>query len=134
MGYQDYVLVLFFFYRYNIYSQAFFSKWICFHGQYFSRIFPDFVEFQDLSRTWKMNLLFSKFWKFSRNPVYFCLPRPMSILIDLLSHHPRSSIFSAHSDWFSSLFCSLYMFAIVIACMLLQSCFVHGDNRKFMGK
>jgi len=27
----------------------------------FSRTFPDFVKFKDLSRIWKMNLLFSRF-------------------------------------------------------------------------
>ena len=38
-----------------------------FHRQYF---FPDFVKFKYISKTWKMNLLFSKFSKTRGNPAF----------------------------------------------------------------
>jgi len=38
-----------FFYRHNIYSRLFCSKWIFFTGSTFSRTFPDSVKFQDIS-------------------------------------------------------------------------------------
>jgi len=40
-----------------------------FTGNIFSRTFPDFAKFNDISRTWKMNLLFSRFSRTHRNPV-----------------------------------------------------------------
>jgi len=64
MAHQDYVPVLFFFY--NQFSSTgiifiiFCSKWIFFTGNIFSRTFHDIVNFKDISRTWKMNLLFSR--------------------------------------------------------------------------
>jgi len=38
-------------------------------GNIFSRTFPDFVKFKDISRTWKMNMLFSRFSRMHGNPV-----------------------------------------------------------------
>ena len=50
-----------------LFSQVFYSKWI------FSRAvsFPgDFVKFKDITSTWKMNLLFSRFSITRGNPDY----------------------------------------------------------------
>ena len=40
-----------------------------FCSSYFSRTFPDFVKSQDISRTWRINLLFSRFSRMHGNPV-----------------------------------------------------------------
>jgi len=34
-----------------------------------SKTFPDLIKFKDISRTWKMNLLFSRFSRMHGNPV-----------------------------------------------------------------
>jgi len=43
-----------------------------FTGNIFARIFPDFVKFQNISRTWKINLLFSRFsWTHGNPAVWY---------------------------------------------------------------
>ena len=62
-----------FFYRHNIYLHIFVLSGFCFTGNIFSRTFPVhfliFLKFQNISRTWKMNLLFSKFPRTHGDPV-----------------------------------------------------------------
>jgi len=50
-----------------LFGQVFCFKWIFFKGS----IFPgDFVRFKDISRNWKINLLFSRFFTTCGNPDY----------------------------------------------------------------
>ena len=55
-----------FFYRHNIYSQTFLFKVDFFTANILSSTIPDLAKFKDISRTWKMNLLFSRMCE---NPV-----------------------------------------------------------------
>ena len=72
MGYQDCTGTLFFTIESSstgiiLIHRLFCSKQI-FSRQNFSRSFPDFVKFKDISRPQKMNLLFSRFSRKHRNP------------------------------------------------------------------
>ena len=46
------------------------SKSVFFQSQNFSVRFSDFVKFKEIPRTWKMNLLFSRFSRTPGNPDY----------------------------------------------------------------
>jgi len=73
MGYQDCVLIFFFFYQHNqsiiFIHWLFYSKWIFSQALFFSRTLSDFVKFTDISKTWRIILLFSKFSNTCENPV-----------------------------------------------------------------
>jgi len=58
-----------FFYMHNNYSQAFCSNWGFFTGNiiFFPGTSPVFIKFKEISRTWKMNLLYSRM---GGNPEY----------------------------------------------------------------
>ena len=59
-----------FFCGHNTFSRFFLnSKWIFSQVIFISRTFPELLKFQDISRTWKMNLLFSRFCRTRGNPV-----------------------------------------------------------------
>ena len=75
-----YVSILFFFWQSKfaskgiIFIHALFFRRDFFTGNIFFLTFPDFVKFVDISKTWKMYLLFSRLSRTCENPVYACRP------------------------------------------------------------
>jgi len=69
-----------------------------FHRKYFYRTFPDFVKFEDISRTWKMNLLFSRFSRTRVNLVMVAAVVNYRVLGTGFSHR-YSNITSSWADF-----------------------------------